>query len=156
MDLLIKIRSYCLLEDIRKVEQGKHIFLGTFENYEWYGWFVEGKNKELLISLLWETKNGSGGKSAFPYVPLSRKKIPSSVVNYEVWFPILKKGEGDKPDKHLGWSRTSDLSFDLTFEEIETLTVGPHSIFTVLCYEAEDEYAPKWLRAKKVKEKKNA
>jgi len=158
MDFLIKIKSFCLLCDIRPEiarsrTKSSHLLIGTFENYEWYGWFIEGKHKDLLVQLLRETKNGEG-KAAFPYLPSFRKKISSHILDYEVWYPISRKASPSRPERHLGWSRTNDLYFSLPAEQVEQLKVGPMTVFTVLCYSAKDEFADKWKRTVKVKGKK--
>ena len=139
--------------DIRPQEKKKNIFLGTFEIYEFYGWFIEGKNVALLDRLLRETREGIGGRPAFPYVPLSKKKIDRKIVDYEAWFPILEKCLNRKSGRQLGWSRTNDFSFYMEEEEMERFIIDPLSVFTILCYEAEHETADKWKRARLIKEK---
>ena len=155
MDFLVKIKSFCLLGDVRSSCACKQAFIGTFEDHGCYGWFMEGKDKKLLIDLLWQNKQGIGGRPIFPYSPRALKKIHEEFVDYEAWFPVVKKSLSRKPDRQLGWSRINDLSFELSIGQIETLIIGPLSIFTVLCYEVKEE-SIMWSRAIKIKEKKNA
>lgn len=157
MDFLIKIKSFYLMRDVRPGINMKNVLLGTFEDNGFYGWFIEGKNKDLLSDLLWEAKEGLGGRPVFPYIPLARKKIPLDILDYEVWFPILKKAGRNRPDRYLGWSRTDDLSLFLSEEELQEIKIDPFTVFTVLCYTAEDD-SQKWKRARKFKpkEKQNA
>lgn len=154
MDFLVKITSFRLVADLYPEKKNKLVFLGTFEHFDSYGWFMEGKNKELLKELLCDPQAYAKIQGAFPYIPLNSKRISLKHLDYEIWFPIFRRKTKHQGEKCLGWSRTNDLGFDLTEEQILELKVGRPAIFTVLWYYEDDETSKKWLNTKKLTEKK--